>query len=146
MAVTPPTPPVFSEAHLSLIGLMGLMRVTMFEAFGDRRFWDERYYELFTTMLGRQLQGSVSTLEEMTGAVTGVSYSTKVRMIEDARKAGIIQAVNRSDVALNRPLDSTSARKVFFLSDHALAAMVKGLEQITSDIRAFAARHDTVDA
>lgn len=140
MPIEPPALPARAETHLDVIGLMGLMRVTMFEAFGDRRFWDERYYDLFTTMLARQLQGSVSTLEEMTGAVTGVSYSTKVRMIEDARNAGIIQAVNRSDITLNRPLDSTSARKVFFLSETALAAMVRGLEEIAGDIRAFAAR------
>ena len=138
MPVEPPAPPADAQRHLDLIGLMGLMRVTMFEAFGDRRFWDERYYDLFTTMLAKQLRGSVSTLEEMTGAVTGVSYSTKVRMIEDARKAGIIQAVNRSDIALDQPLDSTSARKVFFLSEDALAAMVNGLEEITKDVTSFA--------
>ena len=137
MPVEPPAPPADAQRHLDLIGLMGLMRVTMFEAFGDRRFWDERYYDLFTTMLAKQLRGSVSTLEEMTGAVTGVSYSTKVRMIEDARKAGIIQAVNRSDIALDHPLDSTSARKVFFLSEDALAAMVKGLHEIAGDVQGF---------
>lgn len=138
MPIEPPAPPENAQRHLDLIGLMGLMRVTMFEAFGDRRFWDERFYDLFTNMLARQLRGSVSTLEEMTGAVTGVSYSTKVRMIEDARKAGIIQAVNRSDIELDQPLDSTSARKVFFLSEKALTAMVKGLDEIAGDVHAFA--------
>lgn len=146
MPVVPPALPADAEAHLDVIGLMGLMRISMFETFGDRRFWDERFYDLFTTMLARQLQGSVSTLEEMTGAVTGVSYSTKVRMIEDARKAGVIQAVNRSDITLNRPLESTSARKVFFLSEAALAAMVRGLEEIAGDIREFAARREGADA
>ena len=138
MSVQPPSPPPDAQRYLDLVGLMGLMRVAMFEAFGDRRFWDERYYDLFTSMLAKQLRGSVSTLEEMTGSISGVSYSTKVRMIEDARKAGIIEAVNRSDIELDQPLDSTSARKVFFLTESAMSAMVKGLEEILSDVRAFA--------
>lgn len=138
MSVQPPSPPAGAQRYLDLVGLMGLMRVAMFEAFGDRRFWDERYYDLFTSMLAKQLRGSVSTLEEMTGSISGVSYSTKVRMIEDARKAGIIEAVNRSDIELDQPLDSTSARKVFFLTESAMSAMVKGLEEILSDVRAFA--------
>ena len=140
MSVQPPSPPAGAQRYLDLVGLMGLMRVAMFEAFGDRRFWDERYYDLFTAMLAKQLRGSVSTLEEMTGSITGVSYSTKVRMIEDARKAGMIEAVNRSDIDLDQPLDSTSARKVFFLTEGAMSAMVKGLEDILGDVRAFAAR------
>ena len=138
MSVQPPSPPAGAQRYLDLVGLMGLMRVAMFEAFGDRRFWDERYYDLFTSMLAKQLRGSVSTLEEMTGSISGVSYSTKVRMIEDARKAGIIEAVKRSDIELDQPLDSTSARKVFFLTESAMSAMVKGLEEILSDVRAFA--------
>lgn len=138
--IAPAPVPENAQRHLDLIGLMGLMRVTMFEAFGDRRFWDERYYDLFTTMLAKQLRGSVSTLEEMTGAVTGVSYSTKVRLIEDARKAGIIHAISRSEIELDRPLDSTSARKVFFLSDTAMEAMVKGLQEIGRDVDAHVAR------
>ena len=152
MSVQPPSPPAGAQRYLDLVGLMGLMRVAMFEAFGDRRFWDERYYDLFTSMLAKQLRGSVSTLEEMTGSITGVSYSTKVRgrlqarhhsadrMIEDARKAGIIEAVNRSDIELDQPLDSTSARKVFFLTESAMSAMVKGLDDILGDIRAFSGR------
>ncbi len=140
MSIEPPALPEDAPKHLELIGLMGLMRIAMFEAFGDRRFWDERYYDLFTNMLAKQLQGSVSTLEEMTGAVTGVSYSTKVRLIEDARSAGIIEAVNRSEIELDQPLDSTSARKVFFLSESALASMISGLEDIGRDVRSFADR------
>ena len=142
MAVELPTPPKGAETLLDLIGLMGLMRVAMFESFGDRRFWDERFYDLFTSMLAKQLRGSVSTLEEMTGAVSDVSYSTKVRMIEDARKAGIIAAANRSEIDLDQPLDSTSARKVFFLSDTAMEAMAKSLNDIIGDVETFVARRN----
>lgn len=134
MTVEPPDPPDGAETYLEIIGLMGLMRVAMFESFGDRRFWDERYYDLFTSMLAKQLRGSVSTLEEMTGAITGVSYSTKVRMIEDARTAGIIVAANRSEVSLDQPLDSTSARKVFYLSDQAAERMIRALGEIAGDV------------
>ncbi len=140
MAIDLPTPPKGAETLLDLIGLMGLMRVAMFESFGDRRFWDERFYDLFATMLAKQLRGSVSTLEEMTGAVIGVSYSTKVRMIEDARKAGIIEAANRSEIELDQPLDSTSARKVFYLSESAMDSMVSGLSDIIGDVEAFVER------
>lgn len=134
----PAPPPGDAQDALDLLGLMGLMRVAMFESFGDRRFWDERFYDLLTSMLVKQLQGSVSTLEEMTGAVVGVSYSTKVRMIEDARKAGIIEAVNRSSIKLDKPLETTSARKVFFLSDTAFASMCQGLRDVQQDVRGFA--------
>ena len=142
MAIELPRPPKGAETLLDLIGLMGLMRVAMFESFGDRRFWDERFYDLFTSMLAKQLRGSVSTLEEMTGAVSDVSYSTKVRMIEDARKAGIIDAANRSEIELDQPLDSTSARKVFFLSEDAMNAMAKSLNDIIEDVEAFMSRRN----
>lgn len=138
MSVEPPPPPEDALRYLDLLGVMGLMRVAMFEAFGDRRFWDERFFDLFTSMLAKQLRGSVSTLEEMTGSVSGISYSTKVRMIEDARKAGLIRAVNRTEVELNQPLDSTSARKVFFLTEEAMQPMIAGLNDIAADVEAFA--------
>jgi len=136
MAFETPTPPDGADKYLELIGLMGLMRVAMFESFGDRRFWDEHYYDLFTSMLVKQLKGSVSTLEDMTGAITGVSYSTKVRMIDEARNANVIDAANKSEVELSQPLDSTSARKVFFLTADAIDRMVQALDEIAGDVSA----------
>ncbi|MEM6664102.1 MAG: hypothetical protein AAF666_18220 [Pseudomonadota bacterium] len=142
MPIKPPDLPPSPDRYLGTVGLLGLLRVSMFEAFGDRKFWDEHYYDLFTTMLAKQLRGSVSTMEEMTGAMTGISHSTKIRMIEEARSAGIIIAVNRSELELDQPLETTSARKLFFLSEGSLAAMVKCLEDMIGDIRSFSAEVD----
>ena len=75
----------------------------------------------------------------MTGAITGVSYSTKVRMIEEARNAGIIESANKSEIELDQPLDSTSVRKVFFLSNQASERMVRALGEIEGDVAAVAA-------
>ncbi|MEM9140248.1 MAG: hypothetical protein AAGB15_10510 [Pseudomonadota bacterium] len=136
-----PDIPAEAERYSDLIGLIGLMRLAMFEAFGDRKFWDERYFDLFLSMLAKQLRGSVSTMEEMTAAVRGVSHSTKMRMIEEARGAGLIQAVARSQIALDEPLDDASARKVFFLTDKAMASMTGKLSEVDQDVHAFTQRH-----
>ncbi|MEM7189457.1 MAG: hypothetical protein AAF439_07585 [Pseudomonadota bacterium] len=138
MSVKPPERPPKSDTYLNVLGLMGLLRVSMFEAFGDRRFWDEQYYDLFTGMLVKQLRGSVSTMEEMTGSMTGISHSTKIRMIEEARASDIIVAVNRSEIELDQPLETTSARKVFFLSQESLDRMTDALNSVIADIRDFA--------
>jgi len=136
----PPPAPHDASRYLDFIGTIGLIRVAVFQAFGDRRFWDERFFDLFMSMAVKQLRGSVSTLEEMTGAVRGVSHSTKIRMIEEARKAGLIEAVARSDIDLPEPLDDPSARKVFFLSDAAFRTLLARLDDAMADVRAFAER------
>ena len=136
-----PKVPDNAETFLNFIGLLGLIRVSIFEAFGDRRFWDERYFDLLMSMLAKQLRGSVSTLEDMTSAIRGVSHSTKIRMIEEARKAGLIEASNRSDIKLTQPLDDISARKVFFLSQTAMNQILERLTETMGDVREFADRH-----
>ena len=135
-----PRTPQDPQPYLDLIGLIGVIRVAMFEAFGDRRFWDERFFDLFMGMLAKQLRGTVSTAEEMTGSISGVSHSTKVRIIEEARKAGLIVAANRSEVRLEKPLDDVSARKVFFLSETAVTALLARMDEARTDIRMFARR------
>ncbi|MEM7058788.1 MAG: hypothetical protein AAF557_14450 [Pseudomonadota bacterium] len=138
-----PKVPDDAENYLNFIGLLGLIRVSIFEAFGDRRFWDERYFDLLMSMLAKQLRGSVSTLEDMTGAIRGVSHSTKIRMIEEARKAGLIEASNRSEITLTQPLDDISARKVFFLSQSAMDQILSRLTETMGDVRDFASQHQS---
>ena len=138
MSKSPPKPPEDASRYLEFVGLMGLLRVTLFESFGERKYWDERYFDLFMNMLAKQLRGSVSTLEEMTAAMTGISHSTKIRMIEEARKDGLIEAVNRSQIKLDGPLDNVGARKVFYLSDSMMASMLARLDDMISDVQAFA--------
>lgn len=135
-----PKIPEDADTFLNFIGLLGLIRVSIFEAFGDRRFWDERYFDLLMSMLARQLRGSVSTLEDMTSAIRGVSHSTKIRMIEEARKAGLIEASNRSEIILTQPLDDISARKVFFLTQDTVDQIVARLTETMGDVREFADR------
>lgn len=135
---SPPTPPSDAARYLEFVGLMGLLRVTLFESFGERKYWDERYFDLFMNMLAKQLRGSVSTLEEMTAAMTGISHSTKIRMIEEARKDGLIEAVNRSQIKLDGPLDNVGARKVFYLSDRMMNSMLSRLDEMIDDVAAFA--------
>ena len=137
-----PAVPDDADHYLDFIGLLGLIRLSVFEAFGDRKFWDERYFDLFTSMLAKQLRGSVSTAEEMTAAIRGVSHSTKVRMIEEARKAGLIESAARSQIELNQPLDDASARKVFFLSETAMKQVLANLSASMGDVKSFADRHD----
>lgn len=141
MSTTPPKPPTDAARYLEFVGLMGLLRVTLFESFGERKYWDERYFDLFMNMLAKQLRGSVSTLEEMTAAMVGISHSTKIRMIEEARKDGLIEAVNRSQIKLDGPLDNVGARKVFFLSDTMMASMLSKLDDMIGDVNAFAGRN-----
>ena len=141
MSRIPPTVPENAPKFLDFIGLIGVMRIAIFEAMGDRRFWDERYFDLILSMLAKQLRGSVSTMEEMTAAVRGVSHSTKMRMIEDARKAGLIQAAARSQVELDQPLDDVSARKVFFLTEPTIEMLLGRMSESIEDVKAFAERH-----
>lgn len=138
MTIRPPSPPSNASRCLDLVGLMGLLRITLFESFGDRKYWDEHYYDLFMSMLAKQLRGSVSTLEEMTSSMTGISQSTKIRMIEEARKDGHIIALNRSQIELDGPLGNIGARKVFFLSEATLASMCHSLTEMIDDVDAFA--------
>lgn len=137
----PPALPQGANTYLDFLGLIGLLRITLFEAFGDRKYWDERYFDLFTSMLLKQLRGSVVTLEEMTASMTNISHSTKIRMIEEARKDGMIISVNRSQIALDGPLDNAGARKVFFLSEETMDAIVVKLNDMMSDVQAFADQH-----
>jgi hypothetical protein len=141
----PPALPEKAKTYLDFLGLIGLLRITLFEAFGDRKYWDERYFDLFTSMLLKQLRGSVVTLEEMTASMTNISHSTKIRMIEEARKDGMIISVNRSQIALDGPLDNAGARKVFFLSEETMDAIVVKLNDMMSDVEAFAAQHAKSD-
>ena len=139
MTIRPPSPPENAARCLDLVGLMGLLRFTLFESFGDRKYWDEHYYDLFMSMLAKQLRGTVSTLEEMMASMPGISQSTKIRMIEEARKDGHIVAVNRSRVELDGPLDNIGARKVFFLSEDTLGAMCASLTEMIRDVETFSA-------
>ena len=104
---------------------------------GERKYWDERYTDLFMSMLIKQLRGRVSTLEELTASMSNISHSTKLRLIEEARKDGIIEVVNRSQIELDAPLDTLGARKVFFLSESALERMLGKLDAMIADMRAF---------
>lgn len=137
MTRRPPAIPEDPVKYLDFVGLLGVLRVALFESFGDRKYWDERYVDLFLPMLAKQLRGKVSTLEELTASMTNISHSTKLRLIEEARKDGIIEVVNRSQIDLDMPLDTLGARKVFFLSDTALDQMLSKLDAMMKDIRAY---------
>ena len=133
----PPELPENPTRYLDFVGLLGLLRVALFEAFGDRKYWDERYVDLFLTMLAKQLRGKVSTLEELTASMVNISHSTKIRLIEEARKDGLIEVVNRSQIELDEPLDTVGARKVFFLSEEMMSRMLAKLEDMIGDVHAF---------
>ena len=139
--MTKPIPlrPEGADGYLQLVGLMGLLRVGLFEGFGERKYWDERYVDLFMPMLAKQLQGRVSTLEELTASMTNISHSTKIRLIEEARKDGLIEVLNRSQIPADTELDTLGARKVFFLSETMMAALLASLDGIISDIEGFVA-------
>lgn len=143
MSVSPPDIAADADRHLGLLGLLGLLRVTLFEAFGDRKYWNEHYADLFLSMLAKQLRGKVSTLEELTDSLSGISHSTKLRLIEEARRDGLIVVANRSDVVLAAPLDTPGARKVFFLSEGMVGQMLRAFEQMTGDIAGYAAGGST---
>ena len=130
MLSKPPEIPDDSGRYLDFLGLLGVLRVALFEGFGERKYWDERYVDLFTTMLAKQLRGKVSTLEELTASMSNISHSTKLRLIEEARKDGLIEVLNRSQVELDQPLDTLGARKVFFLSESMMARMVEKLDMM----------------
>ncbi len=138
-----PLRPERSESYLRLVGLMGLLRVALFEGFGDRKYWDERYVDLFMPMLAKQLQGRVSTLEELTASMSNISHSTKIRLIEEARKDGLIEVLNRSQLNDDLELDTLGARKVFFLSEKMMTAMTESLDGMIKHVQEFAAGHKT---
>ena len=138
MAAQIPKQPDNPDPYLRLVGLMGLLRVSLFEGFGGRKYWDERYVDLFLPMLTKQLQGRVSTLEELTASMTNISHSTKIRLIEEARKDGLIEVLNRSQVSPDTRLDTLGARKVFFLSETMMEQMLGSLDGMIADIRHFA--------
>ena len=133
----PPELPENTAKYLEFVGLLGVLRVALFEAFGDRKYWDERYVDLFLTMLAKQLRGKVSTLEELTASMVNISHSTKIRLIEEARKDGLIEVVNRSQIELDEPIDTVGARKVFFLSEEMMSRMLAKLEDMIGDVHAF---------
>ena len=133
----PPTLPDNTGKYLDFVGLLGLLRVALFESFGDRKYWDERYVDLFLPMLAKQLRGKVSTLEELTASMTNISHSTKLRLIDEAKNDGLIEVVNRSQMDLEGPLDTLGARKVFFLSEKMLNKMLERLDQMMGDVARF---------
>ncbi len=133
--------PEHAQRYLEFLGLIGVLRVTLFEVFEDRKYWNEKYFDLFLTMLIRHLRGSVVTMEDMTAAISGVSHSTKVRMIEEARRDGLIISANRSEVALNAPLANTGARKVFSLADSTIDVFLERLNMMMGDVRHYAETH-----
>ena len=139
MSKTIPLRPDNSETYLRLVGLLGLVRVALFEGFGDRKYWDERYVDLFMPMLAKQLQGRVSTLEELTASMSNISHSTKIRLIEEARKDGLIEVLNRSQIPPETELDTLGARKVFFLSETMVNSMLESLDAVVTDIEEFKA-------
>lgn len=132
--IDPPALPDRAQDYLEFVGLLGVLRMTLFEAFGEQKYWDERYVDLFLNMLAKQLRGRVSTLEELTASMSNISHSTKLRLIEEARKDGHIISANRSQMAEDVPLDTLGARKVFFLSDEMMARMASGLDAMMSDV------------
>ncbi|MEM0989462.1 MAG: hypothetical protein AAGK00_11315 [Pseudomonadota bacterium] len=138
MDISPPDLSKNADRHLRFVGLMGLLRVRMFEGFGERKYWNEHYADLFMSMLAKQLRGRVSTLEELTNSMSNISHSTKLRLIEEARRDGLIEVVNRSQVKLQEPLDTLGARKVFFLSESATSRLCTALDEMASDVEAFA--------
>ena len=141
MLVTPPDLSENAESYLSFVGLLGLLRIRMFEGFGDRKYWNEHYTDLFLSMLAKQLNGRVSTLEELTASMSNISHSTKLRLIEEARKDGLIEVVNRSQVDLDQPLDTPGARKVFFLSEATARRLTAALDEMIGDVGVFGTRN-----
>ena len=135
-----PLRPENSDTYLRLVGLLGLVRIALFEGFGDRKYWDERYVDLFMPMLAKQLQGRVSTLEELTASMSNISHSTKIRLIEEARKDGLIEVLNRSQIPAETELDTLGARKVFFLSQSMMERLLGSLDGVIDDIEDFSAR------
>lgn len=133
-----PPPPENAESYLRLVGLLGLLRVSLFEGFGERKYWDERYVDLFLPMLAKQLRGKVSTLEELTASMSNISHSTKIRLIEEARKDGLIEVLNRSQLSEDMELDTLGARKVFFLSEKMMSALASSLDGMIDDVISFA--------
>lgn len=129
-----------AQHYLETIGLLGLVRITLFESFGDRKYWNERYFDLFMSLLVKQLRGLPVTLEDLTASITGVSHSTKIRLIEEARKDGLIISVNRSKAEISGTLENAGARKVFYLSDGAVDSILNKLDTIGSDVEGFVAR------
>jgi hypothetical protein len=127
---TLPEIPEDAARYLDFVGLLGVLRVALFEAFGDRKYWDERYVDLFLPMLAKQLRGKVSTLDELTSSMTNISHSTKIRLIEEARKDGLIEVANRSQIKLDGPLETVGARKVFFLSQDMLSRSLSKLDEM----------------
>ncbi|MEM7742738.1 MAG: hypothetical protein AAF409_03420 [Pseudomonadota bacterium] len=138
MSVVLPDLREHAERHLKFVGLLGLLRVRLFEGFGERKYWNEHYTDLFLSMLTKQLRGRVSTLEELTASMSNISHSTKLRLIEEARKDGLIQVANRSQVGEDVPLDTPGARKVFFLSGAATEPLTAALDEMVGDVMAFA--------
>ena len=137
MTAKAPATPQNADKYLHFVGLLGVLRVALFEGFGGRKYWDERYVDLFLPMLAKQLRGKVSTLEELTASMVNISHSTKIRLIEEARKDGLIEVVNRSQIELDEPLDTVGARKVFFLSEEMMSRMLAKLEDMIGDVHAF---------
>ncbi|MEM1300834.1 MAG: hypothetical protein AAGH68_16310 [Pseudomonadota bacterium] len=138
-----PLRPDNSDTYLRVVGLLGLIRVALFEGFGDRKYWDERYVDLFMPMLAKQLQGRVSTLEELTASMSNISHSTKIRLIEEARKDGLIEVLNRSQIPPETELDTLGARKVFFLSETMMKSCLESIDAMIDDIVDFAASQKT---
>ncbi len=125
------------DVYLEFLGVLGLMRLSIFEVFENRRYWTERYAELFVGMLTCHLRGKPVTLEEMTRFIEGASYSTKIRMIDDAKKDGIILDRSKNDPALPEGFDAVQARKVFFLAGDVQTRLLAQFDHAIRDVARF---------
>lgn len=127
--------------YLDFLALVGVLRVAVFDIFPDRKYWTERYADLFLSMLIYDLRDQPVTLEEMTGFISGVSHSTKVRMIDEAKKDGIIVAYKKSELADIGPIDNVGARKIFALSDDTVRRLLGNLDGLKDEVLKYAATH-----
>lgn len=126
------------DVYLEFLGVLGLMRLSIFETFENRRYWTERYAELFVGMLTCHLRGKPVTLEDMTRFIEGASYSTKIRMIDDAKKDGIIIDRSKNDPDLPEGFAAVQARKVFFLAEDVQRALLTQFDHAIRDVARFA--------
>ena len=126
------------EGYLEFLALIGVLRVAVFDIFPDRKYWTERYADLFLSMLIYDLRDQPVTLEEMTGFISGVSHSTKVRMIDEAKKDGIIVAYKKSELRDIGPIDNVGARKIFMLSEETVARLLKNLDELKAEVLKYA--------
>lgn len=116
------------------LGFLCQVEKRLFSEFGDDRYRNINYFYLFLNMLIAEIRSEPITLEAMIEFMdTPTSRSTKMRLIDQAKRDGYIVSIRKTDLEEPETLDDTSAKKAFFLSEELSLSLRKRLDGLITE-------------